>query len=121
MALEHIALIDFRLAFDAVPQVGRLFLLRHLPGDLVETGLFLANRRVGNALSNGKLEWHGIPSRLDQSHAISSMTMRTAARRFSCCRIDGCFSPPGPACPTARRSPDPALRSRRAPGRRRRG
>jgi len=61
MTLEHIAIVDFGLALNEVFQIGRLFFLRHLPFNSIETGSFLADRGVLNRLTNRKLKRHLVP------------------------------------------------------------
>jgi hypothetical protein len=58
LAFEHVALIGFGIALDAVCQVDRLFFLRHLASNFIETGFFVANRSVLNLLPNRKLKMH---------------------------------------------------------------
>src|SRR5438132_4620455 len=58
MAFEHIALVRFGGALNAVLQVGCLFFLRHLPSNCIESSSFLANRSVLNYLPNRKLKRH---------------------------------------------------------------
>jgi hypothetical protein len=75
LAFEHITLVRFGLALDAISQVERLLFPRHLPFNLIKAGYFLADGRVLNSLPNKKLERHRVPFLLGRSYQPAAATV----------------------------------------------